>query len=60
MKMFCKYITGYCGLLTSLITVPARSGKENALLIFVQGYGDAPDEGEGNVSSTVSEKFGSM
>ena len=37
MKMFWKYITGYCGLLTSLITVTARSGKENALLTFVLG-----------------------
>ena len=55
--MFWKYITGYCGPLTSLISVPARSGKENALLTFVLGQGDAPDEGEGNVSSTVSEKF---
>ena len=37
MKMFWKYITGYYGLLTSLITVPARSGKENGLLTFVVG-----------------------
>ena len=37
MKMFWKYVAGYCGLLTSLITVQARSGKENELLTFVLG-----------------------
>ena len=48
MRMFWKYLKitghcGHCGLLTSLITVQARSGKENALLTFVLGKGDAPD-----------------
>ena len=37
MKIFWKYITGYCGLPPSLVTVTARSGKENGLLTFVLG-----------------------
>ena len=36
MKMFWIYITGYI-LRSPHITVPARGGKENALLTFVQG-----------------------
>ena len=38
------------------ITVPARSGNENALLTFVLGWGDAPDEGGGGMSAALCLK----
>ena len=51
MKMFWKYITGYCGLLTSPCLLGA--GRRMRYSLLSKGRVMLHRKGEGNVSSTV-------